>query len=199
MANIKAQAQNLTRGAKAAATRAANEAAKKAEQLKAARAEHRELKRKQKEAAAAHAASVQPQTEHVNVEDLFAGVALPSWKRVVVGLVLGLAASCTVGYGIGMLMAYALAGIATLTASAGMAFVLSVLVWALGLYAGWKLSGYIGGKVFASVVLPDGLASKSYDSVANAANEVKAKVGDWFKSKPIVQQAQAFTGAHAAA
>lgn len=182
------QIQELSRGAKAAATRAANKLDAAREEVKQIRAQ----RRADKLAAAQHAATVQPQAQHVNVEDLFAGVELPSVARVVVGLILGLATSFTVGYGIGMLMTYALAGIATLTGSALLAFTLSALVWVLGIYTAWKVSGYVGGKVFASVVLPDGLAAKSYESLANGVSSVKSSVAGWFASKPSVAQ---FTGA----
>lgn len=184
------QIQELSRGAKAAATRAANKLDAAREEVKQIRAQ----RRADKLAAAQHAATVQPQAQHVNVEDLFAGagVELPSVARVVVGLILGLTTSFTVGYGIGMLMTYALAGIATLTGSALLAFTLSALVWVLGIYTAWKVSGYVGGKVFASVVLPDGLAAKSYESLANGVSSVKSSVAGWFANKPSVAQ---FTGA----
>lgn len=156
------------RAAKAAKTRAANKA------LKAQ--------------AAAHVNTVQPDAAHVNVEQLFGG-ELPNWKRVTVGFVLGLLASGAVGYGIGLIMAYALAGIATLTGSAALAFTLSAIVWVLGIYAAWKIGGWIGGKVFASVVLPEGLAAKSYESLANGVGSARARVAGWLEAKPLVVQA----------
>lgn len=170
------------------------------EQLAAARAEAKQLRaerlaRDAQEAAALHAASM-PQAVHANIEDLLGDIELPSWKRVACGIVLGLLAAGGVGYGIGMLMAYALAGIATLTGGAALAFILSVIVWVLGIYASWKIGGWIGGKVFASVVLPDGLASRSMASLSNAVHGA----GDWFTTRPVVQRtraaAESFTGAH---
>lgn len=145
--------------------------------------------------AAQHAKTVQPEPAAAPLEDMLADFTLPSWKRVAVGIVLGLAGAVVVGYGIGMLMAYALAGIATLTASAGIAFVLSVLVWVIGIYSSWKIGGWVGGKIFGSVVLPEGLAARSAASVSNAASDVKG----WFSNRPVVaatrEHAQAFTGA----
>ena len=91
-------------------------------------------------------------------------------------------------------MAYALAGIMVLTSTAWIAFTLSVLVWVIGLYAAWKVGGYIAGRVFASVVLPEGLASRSYESVANAAANTKTTISGWFSEKRnVVDQ---FTGAY---
>lgn len=198
----KAIASNVSPATKAAATRAANAEAAKQAQLKQARAEVRAARKAEREAqaareqaAAAHAQAAQPEPAAAPIEDLYADLQLPSWKRVAVGIVLGLAGAVVVGYGIGMLMAYALAGIATLTASAAVTFVLSVIVWVLGLYSSWKIGGFIGGKIFASVVLPDGLASRSAASVGNAVDSAKG----WFSNRPVVaatrERAQAFTGA----
>lgn len=188
------QIKELSRGEKAAATRKANQlkqAKAEAKQLKAARLA-REAEDKAK-LDAQHKAKVEDEILHAEIEALAAD--LPSWRRVLVGFVLGIGAAFAVGYGIGMLLAYCLAGIMTLTASVAMQFVLSVIAWAIGLYASWKVGGYVGGKVFASVVLPDGLVGKSYDSVANACGEARDKVKGWFTSKPAVAQ---FTGAHPA-
>lgn len=173
--------------------------------LKQARADKRAKNKEAKLLEAAkpsvkeHVETTQPDAEHVNIEDLFDGITFPSPRRVIAGVLLGIAAAFCVGYGIGMLIAYALAGILTLTASPAIALALSVITWLLGIYASWKLGGYIGGKVFASVVLPEGLAARSYESVAGAvsstASSVKNKVGGWFTAKPVEP---AFTGAHAA-
>lgn len=189
-----AQAQ-LTGSSKAAATRAANEAAAKEAQLKQARAEVRARRKAERDAAAAHAQAHQPEAAS-NIEALFTDeVQLPSWKRVVVGLVLGLVAAGGVGYGIGMIMAYCLAGIATLTAGAAMTFVLSALVWIIGIYASWKIGGWVGGKVFASVVLPEGLASRSFASLAGAVTGAKDRVSGAL-NVPLKQHAADFTGAY---
>lgn len=189
--NTVAASKNKINTNAAAQLRAARE---EVEQLRAERAAYEaQLEQLSAQAAAAHAQATQPQPQHAHIEALFDGVQFPSATRVIVGMLLGLAASFTVGYGIGMLMAYALAGIATLTSSALLAFMLSVVVWVLGLYAAWKVGGYVGGKVFASVVLPEGLASRSYASVANAASNAKASVGGWFESKP--RSIKEFTGA----
>lgn len=188
-----AQAQ-LTGSSKAAATRAANAEAAKQAQLKAARAEVRARRKAERDAAAAHAQAHQPEAAS-NIEALFAEeVQLPSWKRVVVGLVLGLVAAGGVGYGIGMIMAYCLAGIATLTAGAAMTFVLSALVWIIGVYSAWKIGGWVGGKVFASVVLPEGLASRSFASIAGAITGAKDRASNALNT-PLKQHADNFTGA----
>jgi hypothetical protein len=166
-------------------------AAKRA-QAKAARVEA------VKPSAAEHAESVQPDPLHAAIDDLFADVEFPSARRVLVGFILGIACSAVVGYGIGMLLAYALAGIMLLTSTAWIAFTLTVLAWIIALYAAWKIGGYVGGTVFSSVVLPTGLAARSAASVSNACGSAKNKIGGWFTSKPVVE-APAFTGAHAAA
>ena len=179
--------------------------------LAAARAQAKELKAKReaeeaakadlaaKNAAAAQAllaaAAAQPKPAAATPEELGIGFdfELPSWKRVLVGFVLGVASAGAVGYGIGMVAAYCIAGIMTLTTSAGLALFMSFTIWLLAIYASWKIGGYVAGKVFASVVLPDGLASRAAASVSNAASDAKNAVAGWFTSKPAVAQ---FTGAH---
>lgn len=164
---------------------AADAAALHAEQqaeLKRMRAEKRAQSKAAKASVAKHVEAVQPDPSAASIEDLIADLKLPSAKRVLVGFILGIAAAFSVGYGIGMLLAYALAGIMTLTATAWIAFALSVVVWAIAIYASWKIGGVVGGKVFSSVVMPEGLASRSYESVANAAGSAKSKVGGWFSS-----------------
>jgi hypothetical protein len=131
---------------------------------------------------------------HVDVEELIGDIELPSAKRVILGIVLGALSAGGFGYSIAMIASYAIAGIMTLTGATWLAFALSILVWALAVYASWKLCGRIGGAVFASVVLPDGLASRSYESLSNAAGSAKSKVTGWFSRKEVEQ----FTGAHAA-
>lgn len=192
-----AQVQAQTSAQKAAATRAAKAEAVKQEQLRAARAEVRAKRKADREAAAAHAAK-QPQADHATVEQLFdmEDIELPSWKRVTVGIILGLAGAFVTGYGIGMIMAYCLAGIATLTTSAALALALSALVWIIGIYASWKIGGYVGGKIFASVVLPEGLASRSAASISNAVGGAKDRVAGVFSGSSTVQRAQQFTGAY---
>ncbi|HEY4721061.1 MAG TPA: hypothetical protein VII92_04395 [Anaerolineae bacterium] len=156
----------------------------------------RAVKRAAKISAAAHVDAVQPEPEHADIGSMFDGVELPSAKRVLVGFILGIATAASVGYGIGMLLAYALAGIMLLTSTAWIAFVLSVLAWIIAIYAGWKVGGYVGGKVFASVVMPDGLAARSVASVSDAASNMKAKIGGWFTTKEV--EAAPFTGAYPA-
>lgn len=150
--------------------------------------------------AAAHVAKVQPEVQHAEVDETDAELAafmaaLPSPGRVVVGALLGLASAIGVGYGIGMIMAYALAGIATLTGSAALAFMLSALVWVLGIYATWKIGGYIGSKVFASVVLPDGLVSRCCASLSLGFGGMKNAVVEKAEGMDTVQRMRAFTGA----
>jgi hypothetical protein len=148
---------------------------------------------------AAHAQAVQPEAAHVNVEDLMADFKLPSIKRVLIGALLGLASTAAVGYGIGCVLSYALAGIVTLTAAPFIAFALSVLSWVIALYAGWKLGGYIGGKVFSSVVMPDGLAARSYASVMDAVTGAKDRAVGLFsvdKEELAAQVVAKFSGAH---
>lgn len=173
---------------------AAETAAGKAEQLAAAREQAAEIKAK-REAQAAAAAAAQPKPAAATPEEL--GIdfdfELPSWKRVLVGFVLGVATAGAAGYGIGMIAAYCIAGIMTLTTSAGIALFMSFLIWLLAIYASWKVGGWVGGKVFSSVVMPDGLASRAAASVSNAVGDAKSTVASWFTSKPAVAQ---FTGAH---
>lgn len=164
------------------------------EQLAAAREEAKLLKaqREAREAqAAAHAQAVQPELLHAAIPEYDFGIELPSWKRVVCGLVLAFAGAFTVGYGIGCLMSYALAGIATMVGAGALAFCLSVLVWILGIYSAWKLGGWVGGKIFASVVLPDGLASRSIASLTEAASGAKG----WLTQRPAVQRVTAMRDA----
>jgi hypothetical protein len=149
--------------------------------------------------AATHARKVQPEVQHADVEadaEIAAFMAsLPSPGRVVVGMILGIVAAGTVGYGIGMLMSYALAGIATLTGSAALAFMLSVLVWVIGIYASWKIGGYVGSKVFGSVVLPDGLVSKCCASLSLGFGGMKDVVVEKANDIGAVQRMRDFTGA----
>ena len=126
---------NARKAEKAAATRAANKADRE-RKIKEQRVLEEQLARVQ---------ANQPGAMHVNVEDLMAQFDGISTTRVIIGFVLALASSFTVGYGIGMLMSYALAGIMTLTGTAWIAFTLSVIVWVLGLYSAWKIGGYVGG------------------------------------------------------
>lgn len=184
---------------------AANELAAtqlKAEQqaeLKRLRAEKRAQAKAAKANVAAHVAGVQPEVTHTDIEMLMDGIELPSVKRVLVGFILGVAAAGATGYGISVLLAYALAGIMVLTAAPWLAFVLSALAWVIAIYAGWKLGGYVGGKVFASVVMPEGLASRSYASVVNAVTGAKQNVVGMFSvnKEEMAQQVFAkFTGAH---
>lgn len=177
---------------------AAETAAGKAEQLAAAREQAAEIKAKREAQAAAHAAE-QAKPAAATPEELGIGIELdfeiPSWKRVLVGFVLGVASAGAVGYGIGMVAAYCIAGILTLTTSAGIALFMSFLVWLLAIYASWKIGGYVAGKVFSSVVLPDGLASRAAASVSNAASGAKSTVSGWFTSSKDKVQAK-FSGAH---
>lgn len=169
-------------------------------QLAAACAQAKELKAKREaeEAAkvAAHAAA-QAQPVAATLDELGLDdyeFDLP-WKRVAIGFVLGVASAGAVGYGIGMIAAYCIAGIMTLTTSAGIALFLSFTVWLLAIYASWKIGGWVGGKVFASVVLPDGLASRSAESISDAARGAKNTVASWFGASKEKAKAQ-FTGAH---
>lgn len=184
--------------AEIAAVEAAGVKAAQQAELKRLRAEKaaktREVNKKAK--AVVH---TPPEVLHANIEDLMSGFEMPSVKRVLIGTVLGIAAAGATGYGIGTLLAYALAGIMALTATAWVAFVLSALAWIIAIYAGWKLGGYVGGKVFASVVLPEGLASRSYASVVNAVTGAKQRAVGLFSvdKEELVQQVVAkFSGAH---
>lgn len=145
-----------------------------------------------------HIEAVQPEAVHADISSIIDDLKLPSAKRVIVGMLLGIAASFAVGSAISLVMAYTIAGILTLTTSPALALCLSVLAWIVALYSGWKLGGYVGGKVFASVVMPEGLASRSYESVANAVSStssaVASRVSGWFKREPVAE----FTGAHVA-
>jgi hypothetical protein len=149
--------------------------------------------------AAAHARKVQPEVQHADVEadaELEAFMAsLPGPGRVIVGAILGIASATAVGYGIGMIMSYALAGIATLTGSAALAFMLSAVVWILGIYATCRIGGYVGSKVFGSVVLPDGLVSKCCASLSLGFGGMKDVVIEKANDIGAVQRARAFTGA----
>ncbi len=147
---------------------------------------------------AAHVADTQPAPEHADTDKIFEDAQqflgqLPSAKRVMVGLVLSLVAAAGVGYGITMIAAYAIAGIVTLTATAWIAFSLSVLVYLVAVISGYYVGGYVTGKVFSSVVLPEGLAARSYESVKLAASGSVSSVKGWFARKPVEQ----FTGAYA--
>jgi len=133
-----------------------------AKDIEAQRAKRGETTTRARTRAAAHAAKVQPAAQHAPVDEVDAELeafmaSLPGPGRVVIGAMFGLAAAGAVGYGISLIMSYALAGIVTLTGSAALAFMLSAIVWVLGIYATWKIGGYVGSKVFASIVLPDGL------------------------------------------
>lgn len=121
----------------------------------------------------------------------FGNFELPSWKRVLCGFILGIVGAGFTGYGIGLVMSYALAGIATMAAGPAIALFLSVIVWILGIYSAWKVGGWVGGKIFASVVLPEGLASRSIASVSNAVSGV----GDRVRSSSFSQRVHEFTGA----
>lgn len=155
-----------------------------------------------REAAAKHAASVQPDAAAADMAALEKLMNNPpSGVRVLVGFILAIMSSFTVGYGIGCLLAYALAGITTLVGAGLAAFMLSTISWIIAIYAAWKVGSWVGGKVFSSVVMPDGLASTSIDAVSNMFGNAKSTVGGWFTSKPAVvvaAPAPAFTGAHAA-
>lgn len=193
--------------AQIAANEAAAAATAEAQRIELARMRKakRDAAKQAKLAAAAHVEAVQPEALHADIDALVADLPLPSAKRVIIGILLGLAASFSVGYAIGLIMVYAIAGIMVLTSSPALAFCLSVLAWIISFIACWKIGGFVGGKVFASVVMPEGLASRSYESVANAVgatgsaisgavDSVKSRVTGWFTSAPVVE----FTGAHTA-
>lgn len=184
-AEIKAaQAAELKRlrAEKAAATRAANKAAATTVEDHVATAQP------------AASSSIQFDLDAM-VRGIIGDVELPPAGRVVCGLLLGIAAAGCVGYGIGTLLTFTLAGIMTLTAAAWVTLLLTVIAWALAIYAAWKIGGYVGGKVFSSVVMPEGLAAQSYESVATAAGDAKNTVLGWFSSgkQKVVEQ---FSGAH---
>lgn len=189
-----AKANTATKAQLAAARKQAAELKAKREAEEAAKAD---LAAKNAAAAQAllAAAAAQPKPAAATPEEL--GIdfdfELPSWKRVLVGFVLGVATAGAAGYGIGMIAAYCIAGIMTLTTSAGIALFMTFLVWLIAIYASWKVGGWVGGKVFSSVVMPDGLASRAAASVSNAASDAKSAVAGWFTSKPAVAQ---FSGAH---
>jgi hypothetical protein len=140
-----------------------------------------------------HVASVQPQAASADIGSLFED--LPSPSRVVIGLILGLVTAGGVGYGVGTLMSFCLAGIATMTGSALLGFMLTALTWVVGIYAGWKLSTWAGSKVFSSIVMPEGLVSKCVASLSIGAAGVKDAVKESAAKTSIAQRAAAFTGA----
>lgn len=173
-------------------------ARKQAKELKAARevADAKKISDEQAAAQLAAAEASRPKPAAATFEELGLGdFEIPSWKRVLVGFILGVASAGAVGYGIGMVAAYCIAGIMMLTTSAGVALFMSFLVWLLAIYASWKVGGYVAGKVFSSVVMPDGLASRSFESVSNAASGAKSTVSGWFTSSKDKVQAK-FSGAH---
>lgn len=141
----------------------------------------------------AHVESVQPEAVAADVTSIFDN--LPSPARVIVGFVLALAAAGATGYGVGTVMSMALAGIATFTGSALLGFMMTVLVWVLGIYAGWKLSAWAGKTVFTSIVMPEGLISRCCASLSLGAQGVKAAVVDSAAQTGVVQRMQQFTGA----
>lgn len=191
----------LTKAGFAAQTAAGKlEAAATKAKLAAARKQAAELKAKREAEEAAKVAShaaAQAQPAAATLDEL--GLSdydfdLP-WKRVAVGFVLGIVTAGAAGYGIGMIAAYCIAGILTLSTSAGVALFLSFLVWLIAIYASWKIGGYVGGKVFASVVLPDGLASRAAASMSDAASGAKNTVASWFGAGKEKVSAT-FSGAH---
>ena len=153
-----------------------------------------------RDAAAKHAASVQPDAAAPDMAMLDRLINNPpSGTRVLVGFILAIMASGAVGYGIGCLLSYALAGITVLVGPGLIAFMLTVASWIIAIYAAWKIGGWVGGKVFSSVVLPDGLAASSIDAVSNTFSSARSTVGGWFTSKPapvVAAPAAPFSGAH---
>lgn len=192
------KADDLSAARKAVAEKEVAELRAKREAERAAKAD---LAAKNEAAAKAllAAAAAQPKPAAATPEELGIGIELdfelPSWKRVLVGFVCGIAVAGAAGYGIGLIAAYCIAGIMTLTTNAALALISSFIVWLLAVYASWKIGGWIGGKVFASVVLPDGLASRAAASVSNAASDAKSTVAGWFGTSKDKVQAK-FSGAH---
>lgn len=164
-------------------TNAANTKAK----LAAARAEFEA--RKAQEQAVAEAAAPQafaPEAEEARrmeavssaVNTIMGEFNMPSWSRVITGVVLGILVAGGFGWLFGHVLAALIIGAITMT---GSLFIGQIIYWLGLIYAMFK-----GGKVAAKVsgyVINGGI-----DTTMN-------KVKGWFAAKPIVQQAQQFTGA----
>lgn len=169
----------------------------KANKLAAAREEVKQIRARrkaEKKAVEEHIAAVQPEPVAASVEDMIADIQLPSARRVMVGIVLSAFAAFGTGYGIGIILSYILAGITLFFGAGLIAFILQALAWIAAVIGAWKAGGWVAGKVFSAVVLPEGLASQSFASVSGAASDAKARVAGWFKTKSV----EPFTGAHVA-
>ncbi len=114
-------------------------------------------------------------------ETLMKGFEVPSWKRTLAGVVLGLAAASGVGYVIGTVAGMLIVGAVALTGMAWIGYVIAVLALVLSAWVSARVCGAVFGYV----------ADKRVDEHVGA---IKSTVGGWFKAKPVVM----FTGAHAA-
>lgn len=107
---------------------------------------------------------------------------LPSWKRVVCGVVLGGLLAFGTGYVIGTIAAVVIAGVVALTGLAWLGWVIYALALVISMWAGAKV-GMSGFNYVASFKVDD------------HASALKNKVLGLFKSKPVVE----FNGAHVVA
>lgn len=114
-------------------------------------------------------------------ETLMEGFQVPSWKRAVTGLIVGMLAAAGTGYLIGSLAGLLIVSAVAVTSMAWIGWVLMILSIALGAWAGGK----VGASVFGYIV------DQRIDEHYNAA---KAKVSSWFRAPAITQ----FSGAHEA-
>lgn len=122
------------------------------------------------------------------LDELLAEMAYPSWKRVMAASVVGMIAACGVGYLVGMVAAYIVAGILAYTGLAWLAWVVYVLSILIGMIAG----GRVGTAAFAFI------ADKRLDAQVTMVKDTMklgvSKLGSLFKAKEIEQ----FSGAHQA-
>lgn len=112
---------------------------------------------------------------------LMEGFEVPSWKRSITGLVLGIAAAAGTGYLTGLVAGMLIVGAVALTGMAWLGWVIGALAMVLGAWLG----GRVGSAVFGYI------ADKKID---DHFGSVKAKATSWFRKPEIVQ----FSGAHTA-
>jgi hypothetical protein len=152
---------------------------------KSSRTPAQEAELKKLRARKAHAETVEPKMADSTVghdlneeeEDILkmvramTGFGFPSWKRAIVGMLVGIGVGCGITYAGSMIISVIMAG-AVATTSYFLALVLAVLTAIIVAYAAMKMSAKAFGYIASSTIDEDYTA-------------VKNKVIGWFKPKPV--------------
>lgn len=108
---------------------------------------------------------------HKVLDDALDSGELPSWKRLLVAWLAGISTALGVGHLASIAITYALVGVATLTASVFVSYLVMAVGILIAMYLGFKTSGFAYGVIASAAV--DRCAINAYHSVRG-----------WFGSAP---------------